>query len=269
MSEQHTAPIGADHAEPARRSGPLAPGSSPWALFLGLYALTLVAQFTSLAFGRSQLQQGLSSMLLPSLAYLSLLTLPAIWVGLRLGPSLGLGAPRFAALLARRQGSVRALFRDVAVAGIAGLLLGAAFLALRFAVQPLLPAALPEPGFRGVLGGAAVSFGAAVGEEVWFRLGLMTLLVWLAVRLGGKRQPSGAVVWGVITISALGFGLAHVPQMVAYGVTAPAAVASTVLGNVAVGILYGWCYWRRGLLAAMIAHFSVDIVLHSLPALVA
>ena len=269
MSEHHTAPIGADHAEPACLGGPPAAGPSPWALFLGLYALTLVAQFTSLAFGRSQLQQGLSTMLLPSLAYLSLLTLPAVWVGLRLGPSLGLGAPRFAALLARRKGTLRAMVSDGAVAGIAGLLLGAAFLALRVAVQPLLPEALPEPGFRGVLGGAAVSFGAAVGEEVWFRLGLMTLLVWLAVRLSGRREPSGAIVWGVITITGLGFGLAHVPQLVAYGVTAPMAVASTVLGNVAVGMLYGWCYWRRSLLAAMVAHFSVDIVLHSLPALLA
>jgi membrane protease YdiL (CAAX protease family) len=36
---------------------------------------------------------------------------------------------------------------------------------------------------------------------------------------------------------------------------------------VSVGVLYGWCYWRRGLLAAMVAHFSADIVLHALPAL--
>ena len=27
------------------------------------------------------------------------------------------------------------------------------------------------------------------------------------------------------------------------------------------GIVFGWLYWRRGLLAAMLAHFSADIVL--------
>ena len=269
MGGERVAPDTADHAMSARQGGS-APASAPaWVVLMALYVLTLVAQFTSLAFGRSQLEPGLQTMLLPSLIYLSVLTLPSAWIGLRLGPSLGLGAPRLAALLARQPGAMRALVRDVVVAGIPGLLLGAALLALRYAVQPLLPDALPEPGFRGVLGGAAVSFGAAVGEEVWFRLGLMTLLVWVAARLAGNRQASGAVVWFVIALAALGFGLAHVPQMVAYGVTAPLVVASTVAGNVSVGMFYGWCYWRRGLLAAMIAHFTVDIVLHSLPALVA
>lgn len=267
MSDRHIAPSSAGRATTLRHGG--SPDTLPprWIMLLALYALTLVAQFTSLAFGRSQLQQDLATMLLPSLVFLSMLTLPAIWIGLRLGPSLGLGAPRFEAILARRRGAMKAVLGDVVVAGTTGLLLGAAFLVVRGAVQPYLPAAVPEPGFRGALGGAAVSFGAAVGEEVWFRLGLMTLLVWVAVRFGGKRGPSSAIVWSVITITALGFGLAHVPQLVAYGVTAPVAVASTVLGNVSVGILYGWCYWRRGLLAAMVAHFSVDIVLHSLPAL--
>ena len=28
------------------------------------------------------------------------------------------------------------------------------------------------------------------------------------------------------------------------------------------GIVFGWLYWKRGLLAAMLAHFSADIVLH-------
>ena len=236
-------------------------------MFLSLYALTLAAQFTSLAFGRSQLEHDLATMLLPSLVFLSFLTLPATWVGLRLGPSLGLGAPRFAALLARQPGAMRALARDFVVAGSAGSLLGATFLAVRYAAQPYLPAELPEPGFRGAWGGLAVSFGAAVGEEVWFRLGLMTLLVWAVSRLADKREPSSAAVWSIILITALGFGLAHIPQMLAYGAASPIAVASTVLGNASVGVLYGWCYWRRGLLAAMIAHFSADIVLHSLPAL--
>lgn len=267
MNGHHLEVVGADDRETPDRIDP--PGARPshWVLLLGLYALTLAAQFISLAFGRAQLEHDLATMVLPSLLFLSVLTLPSAWVGLRLGPSLGLGAPRFAALLAREPGATRALARDLVVAGTAGLLLGATFLAVRYAAQPYLPAELPEPGFRGAWGGLAVSFGAAVGEEVWFRLGLMTLMVWAVTRLSGKREPSSVAVWSIIVITALGFGLAHVPQMIAYGAASPIAVASTVLGNVSVGVLYGWCYWRRGLLAAMIAHFSADIVLHSLPAL--
>ena len=39
-------------------------------------------------------------------------------------------------------------------------------------------------------------------------------------------------------------------------------VVRTVLLNSIAGVLFGWLYWRRGLLAAMVSHFSADIVLH-------
>jgi hypothetical protein len=32
-------------------------------------------------------------------------------------------------------------------------------------------------------------------------------------------------------------------------------------------VIFGWLYWRRGLLAAMLAHFSTDLVIHVIPAL--
>ena len=43
-------------------------------------------------------------------------------------------------------------------------------------------------------------------------------------------------------------------------------IGGTILGNTAVGILYGWCYWKRSLVSAMVAHFAVDIMIHVLPA---
>jgi len=60
--------------------------------------------------------------------------------------------------------------------------------------------------------------------------------------------------------------LAHLPQLASYGAAAPIAVGATIAGNVIVGILYGWCYWRMGLAAAVTAHFAVDVVLHVLTA---
>jgi membrane protease YdiL (CAAX protease family) len=36
-----------------------------------------------------------------------------------------------------------------------------------------------------------------------------------------------------------------------------------VLNSLA-GLVFGWLYWRRGLKAAMVAHFSADLVLHVL-----
>ena len=112
----------------------------------------------------------------------------------------------------------------------------------------------------------AVSFGAAVAEEVWFRLGLMTLMVWCVVRLLKDQKPRPIAVWTIIVFSSVSFGMAHLPQLESYGAGSPFAIGGTVIGNTAVGILYGWCYWKRSLFAAMIAHLSVDIVIHVLPA---
>ena len=38
-------------------------------------------------------------------------------------------------------------------------------------------------------------------------------------------------------------------------------VRALVLNGIG-GIVFGWLYWKRGLLAAVLAHFSADVVLH-------
>lgn len=252
-------------------SGPVQPAAPPQPVLLLLLVLvagTIVAQMISLAFGRSNEEQEFLSVVLPSVVFLSAVTLPLAGLGIALGRQMNLGAPLIAALLSKQPGSFQKLRRDTGLAVALGLALGGALLLVRMVSQPYLPPELPALGSRGVIGGLSVSLGAAVAEEVWFRLGLMTLLVWLGARLFGHRQAQPIVVWSVIAITSAGFGIAHLPQLVSYGAGSPFAIGGTIFGNSVVGILYGWCYWRRSLLAAMIAHFSVDVVLHVLPALV-
>jgi membrane protease YdiL (CAAX protease family) len=234
-----------------------------------LYSLTIAAQFIGLAFGRANEEQSFSSIVLPSLVFLSVLTLPACWAGIVLGRQVGLDTPRIAAPVSKQPGSGQKVRNDFVVAGGLGLLLGGLLLVLRVSCQPYLPPELPPLGYRGVLGGLSVSLGAAVGEEVWFRLGLMTALVWIVARLEGDRIPSPMTVWLVIVLSSICFGAAHLPQLASHGAGSPIAVGATVIGNVVVGTLYGWLYWRRGLFAAMISHFLVDLVLHVLSAPIA
>jgi Type II CAAX prenyl endopeptidase Rce1-like len=235
---------------------------------LVLLGATLVAQLTSLALGRLNEEQGFAAVVLPSVLFLGAVTLPLAGLGLALGRQIGLGAPLLAALLSRQPGSLQKLRRDAGLATVLGLALGGMLLLLRGLSEPYLPPELPALGHRGAIGGLAVSLGAAVAEEVWFRLGLMTVLVWLAARLLGHREARPLVAWPIIAITAVGFGMAHLPQLMSYGAASPFAVVGTVFGNSVVGILFGWCYWRRSLVAAMIAHFSVDVVLHVVPALV-
>lgn len=233
-----------------------------------VYVLTIVAQFISLAFGRIDDSQSFASIILPSIIFLSILTLPAAGVGIWLGRKIGLGAPVIDALLTKQSGTYQKLIRDSSFAALLGLSLGCLLLLVRMISEPYLPPELPTFGHRGIIGGLSVSVGAAVAEEVWFRLGLMTLLVWFANRLTGNSELRSIVVWTIIVITAVGFGVAHLPQLMSYGAGSPFAIGGTIVGNCVVGILYGWCYWRRGLIAAIVAHFSVDLVLHVLPALV-
>lgn len=234
--------------------------------FAVLFVSTIAAQLVSLAFGRINTELSFASMVLPSVLALSVITLPAIWIGLKLGPSVGLGAPRLNALLMAEPGSLKRFAEDAILVAVLSVALGGLLLVIRQVSLAYLPPEIPAYGHRGVIGGLAVSFGAAVAEEVWFRLGLVTLLVWGLTRLRNKATPSPAIVWTVIVACAVVFGMAHLPQLIAYGAGSPIAIGGTVLGNTAVGLLYGWCYWQRGLLAAMLAHFSVDFVLHVLPA---
>ena len=231
-----------------------------------LYLLGVVSQLTALALGRVDQSPDFLSILAPSLVFITALTLPSAALGLWLGRRVGLGAPLLERLLSRERGSVRALLGDAGIAVALGLALGALLLLIRHFSEAALPPEILPYGHRGVIGGLAVSLGAAVAEEIWFRLGLMTVLVWVAMRVLGHDEARPTVLWPIILISAAAFGLAHLPQLVASGAGSPFAIGGTVLGNIAVGTLYGWCYWKRSLIAAMAAYFAVDFMIHVLPA---
>jgi membrane protease YdiL (CAAX protease family) len=118
-----------------------------------------------------------------------------------------------------------------------------------------------------VVGGLLASGGAAVAEEVWVRLGVMTVLMWLLAR-GSRSSPvRPAVAWSANLIAAFAFGLLHLPQLAQYGAASGIGISGTMLGNGIVGLAYGWLYWRHSLLAAMLGHFAVDLVLHVFTAL--
>ena len=69
------------------------------------------------------------------------------------------------------------------------------------------------------------------------------------------------MVWAGNLLAALLFGAIHLPQAAMfYGLCAPIAVY-TLLFNAIAGAIFGWLYWRRGLVAAMVAHGAADILI--------
>lgn len=183
-------------------------------------------------------------------------------LGLWLGMKVGLGAPLLRGWLSGNPEAPRRFRGSLPLATCAGAAVGAVILLLeRVVFAPLLPEALrtiSPPAWQGFL----ASFYGGINEELLTRLGMMTLLVWVGARLTRKEQPGPGVVWTANVLAALLFGAGHLPAVAALAPLTTVVVARTLLLNGIAGVLFGWLYWRRGLLAAMVAHFSADIVLH-------
>ncbi|PHR57195.1 MAG: hypothetical protein COA43_12470 [Robiginitomaculum sp.] len=212
--------------------------------------------------------RNIADIILPSALIIFVISFPFIVLGLWLGPKVNLGAPVWVGILQRQKGAWNMFLSNAKQAILWGLLLGALMVVLRILLLPYLPDEIPVFGHRGVIWGLLASVSAAIGEEVWFRLGLMTIAVWIMSRLRGGKDVPAKTMWVIIVLMALAFGAIHLPQLNAYNAAQPFAIGATILGNCVVGIFYGWLYWRRGLLAAITGHFAVDIAIHVVPALV-
>lgn len=111
--------------------------------------------------------------------------------------------------------------------------------------------------------GLLASVSAGVVEELLLRFGFMTLVVWVGWKL--RREPDGsptdAGVWLAIVLTAVVFGLGHLPLTSQYFDLTPAVVGRAIVLNGLGGVVFGWLYWRRDLVAAMVAHVSADVML--------
>ena len=189
----------------------------------------------------------------------------AVLGGVALAPKVGLSSP--AAEAAASGTPVGPAFKPQIVPGIiGGLLGGGAIVAATLLAKPFLSAEtvariaafgrlLPVP-TRLLYGG--------ITEELLLRWGLMTLLVWAAWRLLGRRGggPKPAYVVGAIVLSSLVFGVSHLP--VAYLILPEATAALTlfvIVANSIFGLVAGYLYWKRGLESAMLAHMLTHVCL--------
>lgn len=234
----------------------------PWrlALAVGLLGVPGVLAFAVLA-----LPQWLPAGQLPApravligaalLQSLLLLALCAV-LGAATAPRVGLHCPWVEALLQRAPWPAPA--RPM-VAGLAGGLFGALWLLL-------LPTVAPP-----ALAGAQAQFSPPLAvrllyggltEEVLLRWGLMSLLLWAAWRLlqRGRGQPRFGLVALAVGLSALLFGVGHLPAAAALaGGLDASLVAYIVGGNAVFGVVAGLLYWRHGLECAMLAHAAAHL----------
>lgn len=117
--------------------------------------------------------------------------------------------------------------------------------------------------------GFLASFYGGIAEELLLRLFVMSLFAWLGgfVSKSQEGKPTSAVFWVANVLAAILFGLGHLPATATILPLTPLVISRAILLNGVGGVIFGWLYWKRGLEAAMVAHFSTDIVLHVLLAI--
>lgn len=109
---------------------------------------------------------------------------------------------------------------------------------------------------------ATVSFSAGITEEIIFRFGLMSLIITIILFFKQNKEITNTMVWVSIIITAICFGLMHLPLSKNFSNLTIVTVSATMIGNLITGSFFGWVYWKRGLLVAIIGHIVWDLVFH-------
>jgi hypothetical protein len=181
------------------------------------------------------------------------------WAGLRLARFRGLEpAPILTALVTPHETS-RTRFRP-GVAIVAGVACGAFLIAAVATIRRFFPGTLPDVLHPSGLAAAFVaSMAGSLGEEILFRLFLVSLLLRaLPARIAGSVTAVG--------LSSLAFAAAHAPAFLTlFGSWRDVPHLSWVwLGglNGLCGISFGILFLRRGIEAAVLAHLVTDVVWH-------
>ncbi|MFO0952306.1 MAG: CPBP family intramembrane glutamic endopeptidase [Isosphaeraceae bacterium] len=240
-----------------------------WKYGLCLLAASAVSSVLLIPFSYELMSQskelGVSKELLPAVLAIGVvietfLAAVLIALGVGLGGRVGLGWPPIVGWGEGPEGRQQA-WRAVWLAAGLGVFLGVVVsVAGSLAEGTYTPkiADLKHPSWVSSLFG---SLGAGVREEIWLRYGLLTFFAWLGTVALRSRTMTAPVFWTANFLATLLFAAMHVPQAVALIGLSPAILAFIFLGNGVPGLFFGWLYWKRGLVSAMVCHFMLDVVL--------
>ncbi|GAA5343915.1 CPBP family intramembrane glutamic endopeptidase [Planifilum fimeticola] len=183
-------------------------------------------------------------------------------LGFRMAEKVNLGMPVLRSWLypQPRQAMER---KGLTLAVVGGALLTAAVVLLdQWVFSRHIPGLSQMPVVEWWKGILAVFYGGVV-EEILMRLFFMTLLVWILAKLFTKGEVPSALYWIGILLSALLFGIGHLPLAgEVFGVLTPPVILRTLLANGLLAVLFGYLYWKKGLEYAMISHMTADVMLH-------
>jgi membrane protease YdiL (CAAX protease family) len=195
----------------------------------------------------------------------AILTTIAVLVGLALARKVGLHAPA-AEAWARGESYFQALKPQILPGIAAGIAGGCAIVLFWVVVKPFLSTEFISRAehFNTLLPHVVRFMYGGITEEILLRWGLMTFLVWIGWKLfqRGRGEPHAGFVLASIFLSALLFGVGHLPIafLINNGLDLP-VVVYVIMANGIFGIVAGFLYWRRGLESAIISHMFAHVVL--------
>lgn len=105
------------------------------------------------------------------------------------------------------------------------------------------------------------SFYGGITEEILMRLFMMSLFIWIGMKVTKKSKPAQTGIIISILLAAVIFGLGHLPITASLTKITPLIITRAIFLNGIGGIIFGWLFWKKGLEAAIIAHFTADIFL--------
>ncbi len=186
-----------------------------------------------------------------------------IFLGLRLGQKIGLGAPLINADLKKEPVGDK-IKEILKIAPLLGIISGALVFAFDLVVfAPLItPSTAPiVPSFASRV--LAVFYGG-IYEELFLRLFILTAITWLVWTI--KKKEDGApytwTMWVGIILSALVFGLLHLSTTALVMELTSIVIIRAVILNGIPGVIFGWLYWKQVIESAIVSHIFADLTIH-------
>lgn len=217
------------------------------------YALTLQAELLADA------PLPLPVIILAGVVQSTLLVALLTWVGLRCARATGIKLPLLTSIIETRKLG-KSSMKTLGLSMLLGVITGAAIIFIDWIFSHALGSfeTSAPPAWQGFL----ASFYGGIVEEIIMRLFLLSFLLWIFTKLTKLKKYTPVQGWVAILLVALAFGAGHLPAMSTITALTPPVIARVFVLNGLGGVVFGWLYLRRGLLAAMLAHFMTDIVLH-------
>jgi membrane protease YdiL (CAAX protease family) len=188
-----------------------------------------------------------------------------VFIGLRLGRSVGLGAPILETAFEDKPiwTQVKSILK---LAPLLGVLSGIVVVILDvFVFTPLLTGLVLSTAVVPSLGSRLMGiFYGGIYEEILVRLFVMTTIVWTFWKIKKNKDgtPHNWSIWIGIIVAAIVFGVLHVSAAGYVFTVVTLIFIRAITLNLIPGLIFGWLYWKQGIESAMVAHISADFTIH-------